>query len=99
MTGARDLAYHRERVTVQHMDVERHSFQKKLSGVIKEAQQRLREVKQARANACSIQTELDDLQSRFHDIGGDNVYTAHTQHVGSTLEGRLLTPVLAEARK
>ena len=108
VTEARDVAQHKERITVQHMDVEGQSFEKKLSSAIRKAHQRLCEVNQASADACSLQAELDDLKSRFHDIGGDNVYTAHTQHVGSTLERRLqeardelaeMTSVLGEARK
>ena len=54
-----------------------------------------------------MHTELEDHQSRFHDIGGDNVYTANSQHVGTTVEGRLqeargelaeMTSVIAEVR-
>ena len=75
---------------------------------IKDAHHRLNEANQARADVCSMQTELDVLKSRFHDIGGDSVYTAYKQQVGATLEGRLqeardelaeMTPCLEEARR
>ena len=105
---AKTKTQYRESVTLQNMDLERQSFKKKLSSAIKVAQQRLCEVERASADACSIPTELDDLKSRFHDIGGANVYTAHRQHVGVTLEGRLqeaqdelaeMTPCLEEASR
>ena len=60
---------------MQNLALDKVDFEKKIRNAVKEAQHSQNELVQVRAQANTIAVELQDLKSRFSDLGGPNVYS------------------------
>ena len=82
----KNKAQYNEGVALQNLDLrmQRQSSEKKLSSAVNEAQHRLNEVNHARADAFSIQAELDDLKLTSCHWRGQCVHSQQAAGGGHT---------------